>query len=51
MNEFLNQDSFICREAFQAWNSKSRLNIVPQDKIQQLFYEVRLYPTKQQGIN
>lgn len=39
-----------CREAFSVWKSSStKLNVVPDGLVQDVFYKLNLYPTKEQG--
>uniref|UniRef100_A0A336KG08 CSON007227 protein n=1 Tax=Culicoides sonorensis TaxID=179676 RepID=A0A336KG08_CULSO len=39
------------REAFESWQTRATFNIVPENKVQELFYQVRLYPTDEQVDN
>ena len=46
--------NFLClyfsREAFTVWNtSATKLNRVPDGKVQDAFYKLNLYPTTEQG--
>jgi hypothetical protein len=41
--------SFSCREASAVWNTSSKLGLVPDSLVQDLFHQINLNPTKEQS--